>query len=702
MSNFDIIDLPDLGTPATTSDGVIVRDRSKPQGTRTAIVPFPGKSNEALSGTAEWIAVQNTVDSMSALLSADQEGHAVTTGFYSSGDGGGLLFYWDSSRSKTDHNGGTIVDPSTTIVPGAAGWWTTTSTSGTGCWVAVDDSETAIVMFGAKAETGYENYYPIQAAIDASEVVSGTVIHSVGTFEVGLTPSCPYNVDYIGYGYNSRMIPSASPSFTSNFIMQFNTTDAVHWDEAYPPVGAKLSHVHFDNTGTLTDVNYGIFVAERRDISDCTFSGFHKSIHYSNAYLDLKTMYRLNIRQSMSSSDYAIRINYLGDGLSIDSVHIGFHSSVTDADRKAVVFMQCLGGSITNSIMSGAVYIKESSGVTVQNSHFELGGTRPTITLDSCSGVKVDNCSIFVGEDPGIVIKRLSNAAAIGTNTITDCSFVHRVFVKSIFGETSGADIATEDQYTVIRNCTRRVLNEDVSDSMVTGIQVVSSADNVTPVSGFNERSFFLSKNSTIRDLTVSEYSHKIKGGTGVVGAILDTPIAQTFFPWDGSTGTVYYTAQAIYDVDRMLGATGSVERSIAVTNAGDGVRIGAQVDLPYGRESIIRIYAGSSTGSYDKYVDIPVIYSYYLYDNGNDISGFYWQSRTAGPVDTLNSFTPESLVVSHDNVTVYTDTPAAPTVGTWSQRDLIKDATPASATPTLEVCTASGTPGTWATGTGI
>ena len=39
----------------------------------------------------------------------------------------------------------------------------------------------------------------------------------------------------------------------------------------------------------------------------------------------------------------------------------------------------------------------------------------------------------------------------------------------------------------------------------------------------------------------------------------------------------------------------------------------------------------------------------------------------------------------------------AAPTTGTWSQGDYVRNRTPSGATPTLGwVCTVSGTPGTW------
>ena len=142
-----------------------------------------------------------------SLLTADRQGIAVTSGFYESGDGGGNTFFWDPSRPKTDHNGGTVIDPDTTVSPGEPGWWTTTSASGTGCWVAVDDSVVCPEQFGAKCDGTVDDAVP---AAEAAKL-GGRLILNPRTYYWKSNPVIPTETPLavLGWGATIKLTGSA-------------------------------------------------------------------------------------------------------------------------------------------------------------------------------------------------------------------------------------------------------------------------------------------------------------------------------------------------------------------------------------------------------------------------------------------------------------------------------------------------------------
>ncbi|MFX9169527.1 hypothetical protein ABTN79_19970, partial [Acinetobacter baumannii] len=84
-----------------------------------------------------------------------------------------------------------------------------------------------------------------------------------------------------------------------------------------------------------------------------------------------------------------------------------------------------------------------------------------------------------------------------------------------------------------------------------------------------------------------------------------------------------------LQDKVRGIGLLGGLEVSVAATLNGNSVALGLGYSLPAGG-FIARVYRGSASGSYDSYVDVPVVEAGFLHDNGADLSGFAWISRTA------------------------------------------------------------------------
>lgn len=130
----------------------------------TITLPPPGADDE-----------MSFLNTITALLPADQAKSHVVLGYHSKGDGGGGTFYWDAGGLKTSHNGGTVIDPGRTF---PIDWtnetqkttWYTAAGSGSGVWLRADTNEAIDGRcFGVKLDSPSpvtDNTKALQKAID--------------------------------------------------------------------------------------------------------------------------------------------------------------------------------------------------------------------------------------------------------------------------------------------------------------------------------------------------------------------------------------------------------------------------------------------------------------------------------------------------------------------------------------------------------
>ncbi len=163
----------------------------------------------------------------------------------------------------------------------------------------------------------------------------------------------------------------------------------------------------------------------------------------------------------------------------------------------------------------------------------------------------------------------------------------------------------------------------------------------------------------------------------GLESASFDTGFKGSF---KAATATYYYRVAILQDKIRRIGILGGLEVSQAATNGATGaisLRLG--FDIP-GGGFIARVYRGTTSGSYDRYVDVPVIEAGWLYDSGVDIGGYPWITRTAGAADAVNAGLSGGLELGPRERTAASDayghciawslTGAMPTVGGWRRGD--------------------------------
>jgi hypothetical protein len=195
-----------------------------------------------------------------------------------------------------------------------------------------------------------------------------------------------------------------------------------------------------------------------------------------------------------------------------------------------------------------------------------------------------------------------------------------------------------------------------------------------------------------------SKESDYIQGAlriTDTLGLLPFTPavlssasIGTEYAAWEGAAGTYFYRAQYLYDTVRRVGAAGTAEVSATTTVGGGGVVLLVEA----GYRTMIRLFRGTSTGTYTHYVDVPLIAGIRITDNGNDVIGFPWVARGAGGADAVNpgsisqyNIAPADAdmtnTAAYGNVVVYArSSMTIPTLGAWRAGDMMLYRTPLGA----------------------
>lgn len=584
---------------------------------------------------------------------------AFVNGYYTAGDGGGGEFYWDATSTETD-NGGTIIQ-ATGIV--------------TGRWKRLYSGTVNAEWFGSATSA---NLNKAIASID-----SGTVKIHKGTTVLTESIVKPRGISLIGGGPSDILSISSSATLTADFAILLNSTDGSTWTSSFPNVPAgSVSGFTLKNDNHATVTCRGIFYAEPCDVHDIRFENMHQSIKSTNQYLDLFTARRIYCALTRGT-DYQIDVQQLGDALSIDQI---IFTDSTGPNSLGIRVVGSNGGQITN-IIGGGHQIKNSNAIQLQSFHTETSTQQ--LIIDQ-SNVSINDMYLWASDVPRI--KLLSTGTQRHTVNLSNVfTIINHDEMPTSYDQ---SDLQIHTNYMInINNCGKLATKDgaiDVSDTM--GLYVSDSSN--ASLDSWNDYSHFLSRRGTIMPLELPQLDHSITGGTGAYNPISASGTS-AYVTWGLATNTYYYNVQLIADKSRLIGATNAgAEASIALTNSGNG----ALLTIGFGSRDttgIIRIYRGTSPGSYDYYVDIPILCATRYYDDGTYINGFAWISRTAGAMDTM-AFSTRQVEFIGPRANVWG--PSAPASGAWVANDIVYDDTPSASGFIGWVCVTAGTPGTWKT----
>lgn len=177
---------------------------------------------------------------------------------------------------------------------------------------------------------------------------------------------------------------------------------------------------------------------------------------------------------------------------------------------------------------------------------------------------------------------------------------------------------------------------------------------------------------------------------SGLVSTIADTPSAVVVNGgnnqalWTIATDNYFWKAVAYFDKIRGIGIVGSTEVELTLTeDSHEMALLRIEPGLRGGR-FMIRLYRGTTSGSYDFYVDVPIIDAGILVDNGSDVAGYPWIARTPGAVDPVNTFSAlvkgfelrpgvaSAASEAYGRVEVFTTANDVPDYGAWRRGDKV------------------------------
>jgi len=578
-------------------------------------------------------------------------------GYHEPNDGGGGVFYWDANQDKANHNGGTIIDPTKEF---PSDWsdttqqdtWFNTTNTGNGCWMKIYDNYVIPEWFGAKGDGVTDDTKALQQAIN---FINNIIITK--KYAISSTIYAPVDVMIKGISNKqSQIILTGTDTDYNVGAILINTNDGSTWIEEYPNI----------KTGGVFNLRfsvYGVVVAGSGQFEDLTFEKFAKSIKIAGYYSDLVTIRRVHCPFPLNTDDYQIEAAGLGDGYIIEQVHILPNSDGTL--KNGIHLAACEGGRISECL-GGNIFIDICYPVTIENIHFE--GT--TITVNS-SNIAIKNSHLWATNEP--VIKFENSKGGRYRAKLEDIYFVYdRTKPSSNYIDN---DIQIASGYIIEFNGVfrRKSSTVAISESDLMGVNLTDGSSNVTE---YNNVSYIASLESVFDTDSKKVFNiQNIECGTG----LLYTGTYSNTYPgitWEDASGTYYFQYALIYDPVRMIGVPNSnPEKSFTLTQNGDGINhvIGYS---QRGDKGFLRIYKGTSSGTYDQYVDIPIVKLSYVVDNGIRANGFSYKARTSSGVDSFNTNISEIIKWNKDGTIVCRGS-GTPTVGTWQSGDIIYNISP-------------------------
>lgn len=532
-----------------------------------------------------------------------------------------------------------------------------------------DDTLAITAAIAAAVSRGIQDVY-----LGASHLISSTIV-------------IPAGIVLHGQGRNCKIRPAALSLFTQGFMFLINSTDGLVWTVAFPnALAGGLHNVVFWNgdvagTPTVTPLR-GV-----RGFGSCIISGLRGrnmtqmvSRPGGGMYSDLFDVSDVYC-EPVIGAEYQIDIRGLGDGARIGKTHFPFNALNPGTGTALGLRVAGVYGGTVSECIGGDVFITQSK-LAISSCHYE----RSQVTIDDAN---VDFYSTYISPSDRIPLVLAQSGGDECVVTLTNTEFIYSAGLLEWAG--SDISIATGVDLKVNNSYRRYTKNGALDKSQQHGLTIETSGG--SPISLWNKYSYSLSRNGHISRGQVVDLAFNTFASSASFGGI-SSAAADSTETWGIASGAYFYHAQYIVDSGRLIGRTGTAgEQSVALTLSGSGSRL--TIDYNGKPTScILRLYRGTSTGSYDKFVDVPIFSARLFFDNGTRINGYPWQSRAASGVDTLNGLAEPYVEIQGLNV--YLRGAAVPSVGAWLQGDDVFSTVPAAAGKRGWVCVTSGSPGTW------
>ena len=572
------------------------------------------------------------------------------------GDGGGGEFVFNTSDLSASVTADTL--SGIYVAPNSD------PTGASGAWVRDFTSTINVAWWGAALDGDADDSGELQAAEAFLRARFGGRITWSGEMGIANTVKFAPNISLESFGVGNKIIPVSGGTFDNGFMFYFNTDDGVT-PIAESPMKIMGTIKGFEVDNRVNDVANCRFCLKHGGYKfiDVMLSGMSQFVSKMSYYGDFNYVEHCHYRQPQDASTY-YAIDFgpgLGDGVWINQVDFPEFSG---SETKGLRINQAIGGTVTN-LLNGDNILENCKAIEWNSDHTEGGH----LTIDR-SSVNFNGGAHWNEADSTCPIVLQDS----GSNTLArhKVVFNNKCFIVSpgLGGDPGSADIKTHPNFDIeIRNCFRLLTQTGhIDESRIMGIEIEDEAG--SPISDFNDYSHITSRESRINFEKVV-FSGRIDNYSGGVFSGLGSPSASNKFIFSATSTTYYYAAQILLDPIRKIGREGTNTQSYAATNGGDAPLFTFSFGQ-YSRVSVVRLYRGTSAGSYDQYVDIPLVSCSSFIDTGTHVNGFAWKSRASAGTDSLNTGYDESAVIS-SGTSIFEVIGSIPSNGEFKQGDVLR-----------------------------
>jgi len=384
-----------------------------------------------------------------------------------------------------------------------------------------------------------------------------------------------------------------------------------------------------------------------------------------------------------------------GDAWTIENVFVDNYYSGAGLHERYVYWGSNGSNHVFKNIVGGMFRFSQTLNILIEGWHCEDTGTSNPLYIDGAV-VTIKNSNWWNTKDFVPIKIDDSDDYRVTNLVLEDCSFVSYI--------DNASDTRQNDIY--IGNLNRRssiVLSNVASFAQASGHWMLEHAQMgiriASDISGIdsavkNLKNWRLLTNARIYRRSGVWQVEPLEGYPvfhGIDTAGLYWIGAVSTYPSSLAAGTYYYKVAIYYD-DKIHTAASS-EYSATVTS-GQAVEMQAWLR---GGCAILRIWRGTSSGNYDRYVDIPVAkYDYaQLHDQGGSVYGFPWIT-TDVPTPPSDNTTMEGYEMANGKRIFWAS--AAPTSSEFDgvQGDIVWNTGPSAGETPGWVCVTAGSPGTW------
>jgi hypothetical protein len=471
-------------------------------------------------------------------------------------------------------------------------------------------------------------------------------IYFLGYLVVTRTIYVPVGISIVGTaGERTKVIPRGSEAdFDQGFMFICNSTDGEHWTTPYPFWPGRFENIYFANDGGLDPIR-GVLAFGPYKFIDCRQYDMTQTFRRppepavptspKAEYIDHFTVTRLQSFNDNPSAEYQIDIRGAGDEAIVEQCQFDFNQlavRLIDGGNAVATIRNCVGGSYL---------AQDAYGITFEDMHCEEG----YFIIDRTDAI-FRRGAFYAATDATAPIIQCIDSAGNGLTTfqvtLDGCLFLRQYQFHTAFPY--HVSVSTLCCLSV-RNSWEYTVNG--GSAAYKGIKACTSPSGATPVTAWNEYSHLLSNNGTIYPRYNVPLNYTINVTQADWDGLYDVAaevIPGTNNTWKAGNGTFYYRALLLIDPVTMIGQAnagfGTPEQS--VTMSGTASIVGLLFDGSASaicRQGVVRVYRGTSTGSYDKYADIPFGWvPTKIYDDGDAICEIPWVTQAAAAIPTVYS----------------------------------------------------------------